>query len=137
MTESTTTPYEKVGGSDTFFRLVEAFYARVEADPVLRPLYPESLDKSKERLALFLIQFFGGPTTYSDSRGHPRLRMRHLPFAIGQRERDSWFEHMSAAVDSTGIAEPERTEMLRYFSQASTFLKNQEKEEEDEELLKS
>ncbi len=131
MTEQTTTPYEKVGGSETFFRLVEAFYAGVEADPVLRPLYPESLDESKKRLALFLIQFFGGPTTYSDTRGHPRLRARHIPFAIGQRERDSWLEHMSAAVDSTGIAEPERTEMLRYFSQASTFLKNRETEEED------
>ncbi len=131
MTEQTTTPYDKVGGSETFFRLVEAFYALVEGDPVLRPLYPESLDKSKERLALFLIQFFGGPTTYSDSRGHPRLRMRHLPFAIGQRERDAWLKHMSSAVDSTGIPEPERTEMLRYFSDASTFLKNRAVDEEE------
>ena len=132
MTEETTTPYDRVGGEATFFRLVEAFYLGVESDPVLRPLYPESLDDAKEKLALFLIQYFGGPTTYSDRRGHPRLRKRHFPFSIGQQERDAWFGHMSLAVDAAAIPEPERTEMLSYFSDAATFLKNRDMEVEEE-----
>ena len=120
------TLYDFVGGLETFERLAAVFYAEVEHDPVLRPLYPEFLDGPRDHLALFLAQYFGGPTTYSDTRGHPRLRMRHFPFAIGKRERDAWVRHMLAAVDSTGIAEPARSEMRTYFEDAATFLINQE-----------
>src|SRR5690606_3071054 len=109
------TLYDWVGGRDTFVRLVDAFYARVENDPVLRPMYPELLRGPKERLSLFLLQYFGGPTAYSERRGHPRLRLRHMPFKIGQAERDAWLRNMSEAVDEVGIAEPARSEMLRYF----------------------
>jgi hemoglobin len=115
-----------VGGAETFRRLVDHFYDGVENDPILRPLYPENLEGPNERLALFLMQYFGGPNTYSEQRGHPRLRMRHLPFAIGSLQRNAWFMHMSAAVEEAGIEEPYRTQMLRYFSDASTFLMNQE-----------
>jgi hemoglobin len=118
--------YEAVGGAETFRRLVDHFYDGVENDPILRPLYPEHLEGPRDRLALFLMQYFGGPNTYSQQRGHPRLRMRHLPFVIGQLQRDAWFMHMSSAVDAAGIAEPYRTEMLRYFSDASTFLMNED-----------
>ena len=123
---SSRTLYDFVGGLETFERLVAAFYEGVEHDPVLRPMYPESLDGPREHLALFLAQYFGGPTTYSDTRGHPRLRMRHFPFAIGKRERDAWVSHMLAAVDAVGIAEPARAEMRRYFDDAATFLINQD-----------
>jgi hemoglobin len=126
MTELEENLYEAVGGAETFRRLLDHFYDGVEKDPILRPLYPEDLERPRERLALFLMQYFGGPDTYSRQRGHPRLRMRHLPFVIGPQQRDAWFMHMSAAVDVTGIAEPYRTQMLRYFADASTFLMNQE-----------
>jgi hemoglobin len=121
-----TSLFRWVGGEATFVRLVDAFYAGVENDPLLRPMYPKDLEGPKERLALFLIQYFGGPTTYSDRRGHPRLRMRHFPFVIGQAQRDAWVRHMSAAVDTAEIEEPARTEMLRYFNDAATFMINQE-----------
>jgi len=107
-------------------RLVDAFYAGVEADPVLRPLYPAELDAPKEHLALFLAQYWGGPQVYSQQRGHPRLRMRHMPFVIGQRERDAWVTHMLAAVDAIGIENPARQEMRNYFRDAATFLINAE-----------
>ena len=89
--EEATTFYDAVGGEETFRRLVHRFYAGVADDPVLRPLYPEpDLDGAEERLRMFLVQYWGGPRTYSDRRGHPRLRMRHAPFRIGRRERDAW-----------------------------------------------
>lgn len=93
--------YAEVGGSPFFVTLVDYFYEGVAADDVLMPLYPEGSDLTgaKERLSLFLIQYWGGPTTYSDSRGHPRLRQRHFPFVIAERERDHWLMHMLAAVD--------------------------------------
>lgn len=93
--------YEAVGGEAFFRRLVDVFYEGVAADEVLAPLYPEAPDfaAANERLRLFLVQFWGGPTTYSDQRGHPRLRMRHLPFRIGPEERDRWLLHMNRAVD--------------------------------------
>ena len=108
----------------TFERLVAAFYAGVEHDAVLRPLYPESLAPAKKHLALFLAQYFGGPATYSERRGHPRLRMRHLPFKIGQRERDAWVRQMTAAVESTVADAPARAEMDAYFADAATFMIN-------------
>jgi hemoglobin len=117
--------YELVGGLEPFQRLVDAFYAAVETDPLLRPLYPPSLDESKEHLALFLAQFFGGPDLYSQKRGHPRLRARHLPFRIGRSERDAWVKHMLAALDESGIEEPAYTHMRNYFQEAATFLINQ------------
>ncbi len=125
MTRKQTT-YDAVGGHKTFERLVDAFYRGVEADPPLRELYPEDLVAPREHLALFLVQYFGGPQTYMEVRGHPRLRMRHMPFVIGRPERDAWVKHMSAAVDEVGIAEPYRTEMLRYFADAASFLMNKE-----------
>jgi hemoglobin len=117
--------HDMVGGLPAFQTLAEHFYAGVEQDPVLRPLYPESLDEARDHLALFLSQFFGGPPLYSAQRGHPRLRARHLPFAIGKKERNAWVQHMLAAVDETGIEEPARTHMRDYFQEAATFLINQ------------
>jgi len=116
--------YARIGGLPTMQRIVDAFYDRVETDAVLRPLYPESLDEPRQWLALFLSQYWGGPPVYSERRGHPRLRMRHLPFVIGQRERDVWLTHMLAAVDEAGIQGPARSEMRRYFDEASTFMMN-------------
>jgi hemoglobin len=98
--------YEAVGGEETFRRLVHRFYEGVAADPVLRPLYPEEdLGPAEERLRLFLIQYWGGPRTYGERRGHPRLRMRHAPFPIGGPERDAWLTHMRAAVDELALPE--------------------------------
>jgi hemoglobin len=126
VTETDQSIYETVGGQETFDRLVDDFYARVEADAVLRPIYPDSLDAARQKLALFLAQFFGGPDVYSRRRGHPRLRARHLEFAIGRAERDAWLGHMLAALDATGIREPARTQMRDYFRDASAFLINQD-----------
>src|SRR5689334_14680114 len=114
----TPTIYAQVGGRETFRRLVDAFYARVEADPRLRPMFPADLGPGKEHQLLFLIQYFGGPTEYGERRGHPRLRMRHAPFPIGPAERDAWLSHMLAAVDEAGIAEPARSAMRSYFEMA-------------------
>ncbi len=126
--------YQMVGGHATFVRLCDVFYARVETDPVLRPLYPDGpLDESKEHLALFLSQFFGGPDTYSQLRGHPRLRARHLPFVIGRKERDTWVTHMLAALDESGIVEPAYSPIKQYFQEAATFLINRY-DDEDEPL---
>jgi hemoglobin len=92
--------YDAVGGEETFRRLVHRFYEGVAEDPVLRPLYPEEdLGPAEERLRMFLIQYWGGPNTYSLQRGHPRLRMRHVPFTIGAQERDAWLRHMRASLD--------------------------------------
>jgi hemoglobin len=117
--------HDLVGGYPTFEKLVDHFYDAVEDDPVLRPLYPQSLEAPRLHLALFLSQFFGGPPEYSERRGHPRLRARHLPFVIGRRERDAWVKHMLAAIEATGIEEPARSHMQQYFENAATFLINQ------------
>lgn len=95
--------YERVGGMAFFERLVDAFYDGVATDSTLLALYPEAPDLTgaRHRLTLFLAQYWGGPTTYSDERGHPRLRMRHMPFTIGEDERDRWLRHMGAAIEST------------------------------------
>ena len=99
MTE--TSFYEAVGGEETFRRLVARFYQLVADDPVLRPVYPSrDLGPAEEHLRLFLIQYWGGPGTYSERRGHPRLRMRHAHFAIGEAERDAWLRHMRTALDA-------------------------------------
>jgi hemoglobin len=112
-------------GDDGFDRLTRAFYAGVSEDALLRPLYPDAdLEPARQRLTLFLIQYFGGPTTYSDERGHPRLRMRHVPFSIGAAERDAWLRHMLAALDGLGVAPDTRDALARYFADAATFLMN-------------
>ena len=118
------TVFELVGGMKTFDALVDAFYAGIEADPVLRPMYPPQLEDSRRHMALFLAQYFGGPTDYSAERGHPRLRMRHAPFQIGPDERDRWLKHMLAALDGVGVPEPAHTVMANYFASTATFLIN-------------
>jgi hemoglobin len=117
--------HDLVGGLPTSEKLVDHFYDAVEQDPILRPMYPESLEESRLHLALFLSQFFGGPPVYSEKRGHPRLRARHLPFVIDRKERDAWVKHMLAAIEATGIDEPARAHMEQYFQEAATFLINQ------------
>ena len=116
--------FEMAGGEQPFRALVDAFYGKIAADPVLRPMFPDDLEESKRWQFLFLIQFFGGPRRYLEERGHPRLRMRHFPFAIDQRARDHWLRHMLEAIDEAGIVDPARGQMREYFERASTFLIN-------------
>src|SRR5262245_56229825 len=112
-------------GEDTFHQLTRAFYGGIAQDPLVRPLYPEAdLEPSRRRLALFLIQYFGGPRTYSEERGHPQLRGRHMPFTITPSHRDAWMGHMRSALASLDLAEDTRQAMERYFEDASTFLVN-------------
>ena len=120
------TIYELAGGEPAFRRLVDLFYAMVEQDALLRPLFPADLEPGKEHQRLFLIQYFGGPRTYDAQRGHPRLRMRHAPFVIGQAARDAWLGHMLAAVDEAAISEPARSAMRSYFEMAATAMINQQ-----------
>ncbi|WP_253886651.1 globin [Actinokineospora diospyrosa] len=117
--------YDAVGGEDTFRRVVGRFYAEVAQDPLLRPMYPEEdLGPAEERLRLFLVQYWGGPHTYSDRRGHPRLRMRHQPFTIGPAERDAWLRCMRVAVDTAGLAEAHRDRLWQYLEMAANSLLN-------------
>jgi hemoglobin len=117
--------YSAVGGEDTFRRLVERFYAGVAADPVLRALYPEDdLGPAADRLRMFLIQYWGGPTTYSAQRGHPRLRMRHAPFAIGVAQRDAWLRHMRAALESLDLPAEYERPLWDYLVRAAESLRN-------------
>jgi hemoglobin len=117
--------YELVGGEPTFRLLVRRFYSSVASDPVLRAVYPDQdLEGAIERLTLFLIQYWGGPDTYSATRGHPRLRLRHQPFAIGRAERDAWLGHMTAAVESLELPAAVRDTLLDYFDTASTAMIN-------------
>jgi hemoglobin len=119
-----TTLFEVVGGQPFFDTLVERFYQHVERDPALRSLYPADLEPGKRALALFLGQYWGGPTTYSDEKGHPRLRMRHAPFAIGRAERDAWLAAMLAALAEADTPEVAREMMQDYFTSASTAMIN-------------
>jgi hemoglobin len=119
------TVYEAIGGEATFTRLVDVFYAGVATDPILRPIYPEDeLGPAAERLRLFLIQYWGGPTTYSDQRGHPRLRMRHVPFVVDIAARDAWLLHMRTALDSLGLPAPYVDTMWQYFTSAADSMRN-------------
>ncbi|MGI9594657.1 MAG: globin [Acidimicrobiales bacterium] len=121
------TVYEAVGGEAFFDGLTERFYAGVAADAELLAMYPtpDDLTDAKKHLAQFLVQYWGGPTTYSDHRGHPRLRMRHLPFTIGVAERDAWLRHMSAAVASAEDLDPEiAKQLMDYFVMAADHLVN-------------
>ena len=116
--------FERVGGRDWFVALVDRFYDRVADEPVLRPMYPEDLGPAREHLSLFLVQYWGGPADYNDQRGHPRLRMRHQPFAIGDAERLAWFRHMSAAVKEGGLPPADEEEMIDYFASTTASLMN-------------
>jgi hemoglobin len=119
------TLYDRVGGEAFFDGLVGRFYDSVLADPVLRPLYhDDDLAGARQRLRDFLVQYWGGPTTYSDARGHPRLRMRHAPFVIAELERDRWLTHMRAAVDELAPGPAERDELLAYFEMAADAMRN-------------
>ncbi len=118
------TAFERWGGKAFFDELVERFYAGVVADPLLRPLYPEDLTESKAHLALFLMQYWGGPRWYSEQRGHPRLRMRHTPFAIGTAQADAWLRHMTSAVRQAGMDPADEAELLDYLAMAARSLIN-------------
>ena len=118
--------YDRVGGHPFFRDLVDRFYAGVDADPVLRPLYPDDLSDAKRHLELFLVQYWGGPGHYAEERGHPRLRMRHFPFRITGVEAEHWWQHMRDAVESSDAAPQEKSELLNYFESAATFLVNAE-----------
>jgi hemoglobin len=121
------TAYDRMGGHDTFERLVAAFYRGVASDEPLRALYPEEdLGPAEERLRMFLEQYFGGPNTYSETRGHPRLRMRHASFAVTPTQRDRWLTHMLAACDEVTLPEAEDTELRSYLTYAATFMLNAE-----------
>jgi hemoglobin len=124
--QSGPTLYDLVGGEETFHRLVARFYAGVRDDPVLRRLYPdEDLGPAEERLRMFLVQYCGGPRTYSERRGHPRLRMRHAPFAIGPAERDAWLRHMRDAVDSLHLPAEQEQPLWHYLETAAHSMQNQ------------
>lgn len=125
MTAVTTSFYDQVGGHATFDKLVHEFYVGVSGDPELRALYPEEdLRPAEERLRLFLEQYWGGPTTYSEQRGHPRLRMRHHPFKVTPAQRDRWLRHMMAAVDSLNLAPADDLLLRDYLERAAHSLVN-------------
>jgi hemoglobin len=125
VTEAAETFYQAVGGEETFRRIVHRFYEEVAADEILRPLYPEEdLGPAEERLRLFLIQYWGGPHTYSDNRGHPRLRMRHAPFQVGPLQRDAWLRCMRIAVDEAGLDAEHRAQLWDYLEMAANSLVN-------------
>ena len=118
--------WEEVGGTDFFEELISAFYAQVAVDPILRPMYPESdLHGAAERLQMFLEQYWGGPTTYSEVRGHPRLRMRHNQFFIDSRAKEAWLSAMGKALDSVEIDRVHRAELWNYLELAANSLVNQ------------
>jgi hemoglobin len=117
--------YQLVGGKETFRKLAAKFYEGVAQDEILKPMYPEEdLGPAAERLQLFLEQYWGGPTTYQEQRGHPRLRMRHAPYKINPAARDRWLLHMRAAVDSLGLAPLHDAELWAYLDRAATAMLN-------------
>ena len=125
--DATLTVYDRVGGMPFFERLVDRFYVGVETDPVLRPVYPEQdLVGARHRLTLFLAQYWGGPRTYDAERGHPRLRMRHFPFAIGPAERDRWLVHMRAAIAELAPPADVADAFERYFDNAAEAMRNRD-----------
>jgi hemoglobin len=130
--DTTTEPasfYEAVGGEETFRRLVHVFYQGVAADPELRPVYPsKDLGPAEEHLRLFLMQYWGGPRTYDERRGHPRLRMRHAHFSIGEAERDAWLRHMRAAMDELELDPDQDSQLWDYLVMAAHSLVNRPRE---------
>lgn len=123
--EPETSFYDQIGGHDAFQRLVEAFYQGVKSDPVLRPMYPDDdMDGAIWRLRAFLEQYWGGPKTYSEQRGHPRLRMRHQPFKVNPEARDRWLSHMSTALDTLELSELDRALFWDYLERAAHSMVN-------------
>ncbi len=118
------TIYDAVGEHDWFVALIDRFYNAVETDILLRPMYPDDLSESRDHMVKFLSQYWGGPTTYSEERGHPRLRMRHAPFVITAAEKDAWLKHMLAAVRSGDLDPAIEERMVDYFTMAATHLIN-------------
>ena len=117
--------YDAIGGHETFVRLVHRFYEGVADDPILRPLYPEEdLGPAEERLLMFLEQYWGGSTTYSDQRGHPRLRMRHAPYKVNPEARDHWLLHMKVAVDELDLPPVYRATLWDYLERAAHSMIN-------------
>ena len=120
--------FDRVDGEKFFVELVDHFYLGVAGDPLLRPLYPEDMTEARQHLALFLMQYWGGPPTYNEQRGHPRLRMRHVPFVIGPAERDAWLRHMLEAVthmaETTDLTAADAEELRAYFEMAAHQLVN-------------
>ncbi|GLY17725.1 globin [Kineosporia rhizophila] len=117
--------YEAVGGRETFAKLVHTFYQGIAQDPVLRPMYPdEDLGPAEQRMLMFLEQYWGGPTTYSEQRGHPRLRMRHMPFQVNSDARDRWLKHMRAGVDSLDLPPAYESMLWDYLERAAFSLQN-------------
>lgn len=126
----TTSFFDRVGGEAFFEALVDDFYAGVVTDPILRPMYPEDdLPGASERLRLFLMQYWGGPGTYSEQRGHPRLRMRHAGFTVSPEARDRWLHHMLAAVAKRGLSPELEAELTDYLQRTAFFLVNTEEEQ--------
>lgn len=128
MTDPSPSPvsfYEEVGGYETFERIVDAFYRGVADDQVLRPMYPEEdLGPAAERLTLFFVQYWGGPPTYSQRRGHPRLRMRHVPFHVNPQARDLWLGHMRAALDEVQLSPLHDATLWDYLQRAAQAMVN-------------
>ncbi|MFF8955941.1 globin [Streptomyces sp. NPDC014894] len=117
--------YEQVGGEETFRRLVHRFYQGVADDPLLRPMYPEEdLGPAEDRFATFLMQYWGGPRTYSENRGHPRLRMRHAPFPVDRAAHDAWLKHMRDALDELGLAPEHEEQLWKYLVYAAASMVN-------------
>jgi len=117
--------YEAVGGHPTFVKLIRRFYEGVANDPPLRALYPEEdLGPAEERFRMFVEQYWGGPTTYSEQRGHPRLRMRHAPFAVTPLQRDRWLKHMRDAIDSLELTPQQDAELWSYMERSAHFMVN-------------
>ncbi|KRC54857.1 MULTISPECIES: globin [unclassified Nocardioides] len=120
-----TTFFEEIGGLETFRRIVARFYEGVAQDEVLRPMYPEEdLGPAEERFLLFLVQYWGGPTTYSEQRGHPRLRMRHAPFSVDTDARDRWLGHFRAGLDSVELTPEQDAQFWAYVTHAANFMIN-------------
>ncbi|MFG3053649.1 globin [Kitasatospora sp. NPDC048239] len=126
-TLSEETFFDQVGGEPTFRRLVHRFYQGVAGDELLRPMYPEEdLGPAEERLVLFLMQYWGGPRTYSEQRGHPRLRMRHVPFKVDRAAHDAWLKHMRAAVDELALPTDTERQLWDYLTYAAASMVNTE-----------
>jgi len=125
VTEQTMSFYEEIGGEPTIRAIVDRFYAGVAEDPLLRPMYPEEdLGPAADRFALFLMQYWGGPTTYSERRGHPRLRMRHAPYAVTPRAAEHWLAHFRAGLDEAGLTPEQDARFWEYATHAAQFMVN-------------
>ena len=123
--ETAQTFYDAIGGYPTIAKIVARFYEGVATDEVLRPLYPEEdLAAAEERFTMFLAQYWGGPTTYSERRGHPRLRMRHAPFAVTPRAKEHWLTHFRAGLDEAGLSPEHDTQFWDYVTHAAQFMVN-------------